>query len=183
MKIQLGGIKERRVQLHARESVRLTDLADRAGEGEAELWVTVDPAGQRWSVSGRVEAQFPFRCDRCNRPFTGRLAGEFRLLVLAAAMGGLDAELAETEDELVLLPAGSQEVDLTAPVLEALWLDLPIQLSCDAAGGDPCPGPPAEPRGDEEEADPRWGPLAELKRRLEAEGEGPAGAGGASGKD
>jgi uncharacterized metal-binding protein YceD (DUF177 family) len=143
----------------------------------------VDPAGQRWTVSGRVEARFPFRCDRCNRPFTGQLAGEFRLLVLAASAGGLDDEGAE---DILVLPPGSQEVDLTAPVLEALWLDLPIQLSCAEAGAGPCPGPPGGPLDAEpaqEEPDPRWGPLAELRRRLEAEGKGPTGEGGASGKD
>jgi uncharacterized metal-binding protein YceD (DUF177 family) len=183
MKLLLSDIREQRQDFHFRSAVRLDGMEDRAGEGEAALWVTVDPAGQRWSVSGRVEAQFPFRCDRCNRPFTGRLQGEFRLLVLAAAVDGIDAE---TAADIVVLPPGSQELDLTAPVLEALWLELPIQLSCATAGGEPCPGPalgaatgPAAPAG----PDPRWGPLAELKRRLEAEGKGPAGEGGDSGKD
>jgi len=180
MKLLLNDIREQRKDFHFRSAVRLEGMGDRAGEGEAELWVTVDSAGQRWSVSGRVEAQFPFRCDRCNRPFAGRLAGEFRLLVLAAAVGGIDAE---TADDIVLLPAGSQELDLTAPLLEALWLDLPIQLSCASAGAGPCPGAPAAESIAQDEPDPRWGPLAELKRRLETEGKGPTGEGGDSGKD
>jgi uncharacterized metal-binding protein YceD (DUF177 family) len=183
MKILLSDIREQREDFHFRTSVRLDGMGDRAGEGEAELWVTVDPAGQRWTVSGRVEAQFPFRCDRCNRPFAGRLAGEFRLLVLAAAGGGIAAETAETAEDLVVLPAGSQELELMAPMLEALWLDLPIQLSCAAAGTGPCPGPAFAQPIAQDEPDPRWGPLAELKRRLEAGGKGPAGEGGDSGKD
>ncbi len=183
MKILLSGIRDRREDFNFRSPVRLESMGDRAGEGEAELWVSVDPAEQRWTVNGRVEARFPFRCDRCNRPFAGRLAGEFRLVVLAAAPGDLDAEAAE---DLIVLPPGSQELDLTAPVLEALWLDLPIQLSCEAAGAGACPGPPGgrvDVEDEQVEPDPRWGPLAELKRRLETEGEGPAGEGGDSGKD
>ncbi len=183
MKILLNSVREQREDFHLRSAVRLEGMGDRIGEGEAELWVTVDPAGQRWTVSGRVEAQFPFRCDRCNRPFSGRLAGEFRLVALAAAAGGLDAEATESADDLLLLPAGSQELDLTAPVLEALWLDLPIQLSCEAAGMGACPGPPGALAIEQDEPDPRWGPLAELKRRLEREGKGPAGEGGDTGKD
>lgn len=181
MKILLSGVKEHRKEFHFSERVRLEDLGDRAGEGDVDLQVSVDPAGQRWTVRGEVEARFPFRCDRCDRPFTGRLTGDFQLLVLAAATGDLDSEASE---EIVVLPPGSQELDLREPVLEALWLDLPIQLSCETAGSGPCPGPPgAAAAGAEEERDPRWGPLAELKRRLEAEREGAAGSGDDTGKD
>lgn len=181
MKILLSGVKDRRKEFHFTEPVRLEDLGDRAGEGEVELRVSVDPAGQRWTVRGEVEARFPFRCDRCDRPFTGRLTGDFQLQVLAAATADLDPEVSE---EVVVLPPGSQELDLREVVLEAIWLDLPIQLSCEAAGAGPCPGPPGErPVGAEAEGDPRWGPLAELKRRLEAEREGAAGSGDDTGKD
>lgn len=183
MKILLSGVKEHRREFHFTEPVRLEDLGDRAGEGEVELRVSVEPAGQRWTVRGELEGRFPFRCDRCDRPFTGRLTGDFQLLVLAAATAELDPEASE---EVVVLPPGSQELDLREAVLEALWLDLPIQLSCETAGGGPCPGPPGETAAGSEaaaEGDPRWGPLAELKRRLEAEREGAAGSGDDTGKD
>jgi len=183
VRILLSGIREHREEFRFTAPLCLEDLGDRAGEGEAELRVTVDPAGQRWTVRGEVEARFPFRCDRCDRPFTGRLTGDFQLLVLAAATPDLDPE---ESDEVVVLPAGSQELDLTGPLREALWLDLPIQLSCEAAGAGPCPGPPGAATGEgraDEERDPRWGPLAELKRRLEAEREGEALPGDDTGKD
>ena len=178
MKILLSSVKEQSRDFVLTGPVRLKELEDagRAEPGEARLEVRVDPAGERWYVSAEVEASFPFRCDRCGRPFAGALTGSFQLLVLATSPGDLEPD---DEDTVVVLPPGSQELDLTAAAMEALWLDLPIQLSCEDGDAGPCPGPdgPEEAAAGEGEAamDPRWGPLAALKQRLEAQApKGPA---------
>lgn len=172
MKILLSSVKEQSRDFVLTEPVRLEDLeaAGRAEPGVARLEVRVDPAGERWYVSADVEASFAFRCDRCGRPYSGRLSGSFQRLVLATSPGDLAQD---EEDAVLVLPPGSQELDLTAAVIEALWLDLPIRLSCEDGDAGPCPGPEslAENAGGEGDAaiDPRWGPLAALKRRLEAQ--------------
>lgn len=173
MKILLSSVKESRKTFRLESPLRLEGLEERAEEGRVEVTVVVDPVGDRWVLEAEVGGIFPFRCDRCGRRFDGELEGDFRLIVLAKAVSGIEPG----EDEaVVLLPSGSQEIDLREQVVEALWLDLPIQLGCESAGGETCPGYPDSEKPEEEQAmeadepaiDPRWGPLARLKQQMEA---------------
>lgn len=167
MKILLSSVKDRRKAFTFEAPFRLEGLEERAEPGHVRIEVDVDPVDDRWHVNATLRGFFPFRCDRCMNPFTGELSGEFGLVVLSHAVGGLEPD---TDDALVLLPAGSQELDLSDKIQEALWLDLPIRLSCEAATGKSCPGAVGSKAAASAESpvDPRWGPLAELKKQLEA---------------
>ncbi len=178
MKILLSSIREERKILELEAPLRLAGLEDRADEGKLDATVTVDQAGDRWRIEASLRGVFPFRCDRCRRSFEGELTGEFQLLVLSRMAGRLDPD---EDDAVILLPAGVAELDLDEQIQEALWLDIPMTLSCDGSEGMSCPGPrraEAVTEGnegedetetaDEAEIDPRWGPLAEMKKQMEA---------------
>lgn len=178
LKILLSSIREECRTLDLVAPLRLVGLEERAEEGRVEARIEVDHAGDRWRLDASLRGVFPFRCDRCRREFEGELDGEFRLLVLSRMVAGLENE---EDDEVLLLPAGVGEVDLDSKIQEALWLDMPMTLSCDEAGDGSCPGPerPEKSAADGEEdeqdsaaeeaaIDPRWGPLAEMKKQMEA---------------
>ncbi len=173
MKILLSSVKESRKTFRLESPLRLDGLEERAEEGQVAVTVVVDPVGDRWVLEAEVRGTFPFRCDRCRRLFDGELEGDFRLIVLAKAVSGIEPG---DDAAVVLLPAGSQELDIREQVIEALWLDLPIQLGCDAEGDETCPGHGESEVPEENQAkeaaetaiDPRWGPLANLKQQMEA---------------
>jgi uncharacterized metal-binding protein YceD (DUF177 family) len=178
MKILLSSVREECKTLELEAPLRLDGLEGRAEEGRIEATVEVDHAGDRWRLDVGLRGVFPFRCDRCSRAYDGELTGEFRLLVLSRMASGLEPD---EDDAVVLLPAGVGELDLDSKIQEALWLDMPMTLSCEAAGDGDCPGPErddevaAEDAGDKKDQatdevaiDPRWGPLAELKKQMEA---------------
>lgn len=172
MKILLSSVRDARKVFRDSLALQLEGLEDRVKAGQVEVEVTVDPAGDRWHLVATLRGVFPFRCDRCRRRYAGELKGEFSLVVLARPVSGFDP----AEDETVVqLPSGSQELDLSRQINEALWLDLPMVLDCAEATGEACPAAgrmeeQAVAASDEPAMDPRWGPLAELKKRLESGG-------------
>jgi len=173
MKILLSSVKESSREYRLRAKMSLGGLEGRAESGEVLALVNVRPAGERWYLQGQVEGSFPFRCDRCRSPFDGKLTGEFTMIVLAKLQGDLDPEDSE---EVLVLASGSQEVDLSEKVREALILDLPIRLLCDEGCKGLCPQCGAnrnleECRCEPAEADPRWSALRNLKKLMESEGE------------
>ena len=169
MKIQLTDVRERSRDFRLDGELVLEGFDDRVGEGKVRAEVHVNPAGERWYVLARVEGSFPFHCDRCGKRFEDSLEGDFSLVVLSKAVRGLDED---ENEEVVLLPADSAELDLTDKIRESMLLSLPMQFVCqeDCAGLDPDSGAylTSEP-SEEATVDPRWGPLMDLKAKMEAE--------------
>jgi len=169
MKLHLQQVKDSSRDFHLEADMELSGLEGRVGPGRVAVDVRVNPSGERWYVIAEVEGDFPFTCDRCGATYPGRLVGDFMLVVLAKAGGDLGPE---DSDEVVLLPSGVQEIDISGQVREALLLALPMRLLCredcrglcPECGADLNEGPCDCRR---EAADPRWGPLQELKRKLE----------------
>jgi uncharacterized protein len=174
MKILLSTVKEQSREFHLESPLVLESLKGRAGPGTVSLDVRVQPAGERWYLAGTVSARFPFVCDRCGEGYDGELEGDLTLVVLAKATPGLDPEESE---EIVVLPPGSQEIDLADKVREALLLDLPIRLLCREDCRGLCPSCGANLNagdcGCDAAADPRWSALRDLKKMMAADAEGP----------
>jgi len=168
MKIQIRDVRERSRDFRLEGTLALEGFDNRVGRGRILARVHVNPVGERWYLSARVEGRFPFTCDRCGRPYEDELEGEFSLVVLGRAVRGLDES--ESED-VVLLPADNPELDLSEQVRECMLLELPIRFLC----RENCPGLELEPENEADEADerkeadPRWGPLLDLKAKLESE--------------
>jgi len=169
MKIHLTDVREKSRDFRLEETLALEGFEDRVGMGTVRVQVHVNPAGERWYLSARVEGDFPFLCDRCQAEYVDRLEGEFSLVVLSKAVRGLDQD---ENDEVVMLPADRAELDISEQVRECMILALPMQFLCDenCAGLDPETGTDLNVESGQEEAvDPRWGPLLELKAKMESE--------------
>ena len=172
MKILLTDIRDGSRDIRLEGRMRLPDLDDRMGEGEVRADVHVNPAGERWYLQVRVRGEFPLVCDRCRSAYGGSVKGEFTRIVLSKAMRGLEED---ENEEVVILPRDSGELDLSIPVREALILALPMRFLCseDCAGLDPETGTKKESENDERDVDPRWARLLDLKEQMEKQSASP----------
>ncbi|MBC8367634.1 DUF177 domain-containing protein [bacterium] len=169
MKIQLTDVRDKSRDFRLDGKLVLEGFNDRVGEGEVCAYVHVNPAGERWYIGAEVEGSFSFHCDRCGKAYDDFLDGEFSLVVLSKAVRGLDED--ESED-VILLSADKAELDLSAQIRESMLLALPMQFLCqeDCAGLDSQSGADLnEETSVEATVDPRWGPLMDLKEKMELE--------------
>lgn len=111
-------------------------------------------------------------CDRCGNNYRQPVNGSFQLIV------NLNGETFNDEDDLISLPPGAHEFDLSQYVYEYLTLLLPSRKVCgetpDPSRGD-CdpvileklkelePGHSEEETGEDENSDPRWDGLKNIK--------------------
>jgi len=168
MKLHLTDVRERSRDFRLEGTLVLEGFEDRVGPGEVRVDVHVNPAGERWYLSARAEGEFPFTCDRCQRQYRDKLMGDFALVILSKTVRGLDEA---DSDEVILLPTDSVELDLSDQVRECLILAMPMQFLCreDCAGLDPVSGEDLNlSPGVTKAVDPRWGPLLELKAKMES---------------
>lgn len=170
MKILLTGKQDDVRQRQLTGEIALPGLEDRAETVETTVNLDVQEAGDRWYIKAQVDGRIPCFCDRCRGSFTDQLDGEFTLVVLRTGAVGLDPE---DGDEVVLMPEGSSELDLTGKVRETLILALPIRFLCSEDCAGLCPGCGADLNRDscscERETDPRWAALNELKQKMTGE--------------
>jgi uncharacterized protein len=169
MKIQLTDVRDKSRDFRLDGKLVLEGFDDRVGEGEVCAFIHVNPAGERWYLGAEVEGTFPFRCDRCGKAYDSFLVGEFSLVVLSKAVRGLDED--ENED-VIMLSADRAELDLSLQIRESMLLALPMQFLCkeDCAGLDSKSGSNLnEEPSEEATVDPRWGPLMDLKEKMETE--------------
>ena len=180
MKILLSHAKESSRDFQLEAPVRLEELEGRGEAGRVRAEIHVTPIGERWSVTGKVEARFPFLCDLCGDPFRDVIEGEFNLMVMTRGMRGVNAEeqdgMEDADEDLLFLQTGSQEIDLTQKVQEILLLNLPIQLRCHDECAGLCPNCGANRnrgpcRCEEQAVDPRWSALQDLKKMMDSGGE------------
>lgn len=157
----LGITEHRRTPGHARvhhlsgplpglvvAEVSVPDDAEVAAD--LELEVLVDG---RLTAMGRVRAPWVGTCRRCLEPVSGTIDTE-----LSEVFEADPAPDAET------YPLAGDRVDLEPAVRDAVLLGLPLAPLCDEA----CAGPDPEghPVGDasvDDEPDPRWSALGELR--------------------
>lgn len=169
MKIHLTDVREQSRDFRLEGTLVLEGFEDRVGPGQVIVQAHVNPAGERWYLSAQVEGEFPFTCDRCGAEYLDWVEGEFTLVILSKAVRGLDED---ENEEVILLPADSPELDISRQVREAMLLALPMQFLCreDCAGLDPVSGADLNRESaKEQKVDPRWGPLLDLKEKMESD--------------
>jgi uncharacterized protein len=74
-------------------------------------------------------------CSRCLEPYRDRLSGEIEFSIQEVA-DGRQVKPEEIPENEIVIPANSPEVDISAPVREALLLALPMKPLC----GEDCLG-------------------------------------------
>ena len=121
-------------------------------------------------VDASIEAAVGFDCSRCLAPQT--LAMQSRksyVLVKRTAQGeGVKAiTVSDDEDDDAVDSFEGDEIDLQDMFRQELMLTLPMNPVCENAGVEPCAELATPEKTDpEEEIDPRWAPLLELKKNL-----------------
>ncbi|MBN1894148.1 DUF177 domain-containing protein [bacterium] len=133
--------------------------------GPVDVRCRITVLGQEYWVELTAEADGAFECDRCCAPFTRRIRGQVKTLYTREkSKSGLP-----DRSDIRFMAAGTNELDLSADLTDALVLALPSKRLCreDCAGL--CPGCGANLNETScgcgtRKPDPRWEALEKLKR-------------------
>ncbi len=123
-------------------SFQLEECLTPAAAGYSELALstpvrfagTVSNADGLLLVEGQVEGVLELVCNRCLQPFSQRFS-----LPLNAAFSN-KPELVTEEEDAVVYPFEGNELDMTACVLNEIYLSLPMQVVCREDCRGLCPG-------------------------------------------
>jgi uncharacterized protein len=142
-----------------------TDVA-RYFPGPIDIQCCITVLGQEYWIEMLAGTEGEFECDRCCSSFSRRIQGEVKTLYTRETLksGALD------RSDIRIIPAGENELNLSADLIDALLLALPAKILCreDCAGL--CPGCGADLNRTTcgcggQEPDPRWDALKKLKRK------------------
>ncbi|HEX8184519.1 MAG TPA: DUF177 domain-containing protein [Blastocatellia bacterium] len=134
--------------------------------GRPELDLQATRAGDEIRLAGHLRATVEMDCDRCLKPLTIPVDQSFDLLYVPPAKTSEEKELGD--DDLSIAFYHDQAIDIDDVVREQVELALPMARLC----GQECRGLCAHcganlNEGDclcsEEQVDPRWSTLKELK--------------------
>lgn len=120
-----------------------------------------------------VEGTVDFPCDRCLEPVTLPIEGNYRQVVKFS-----DYEESD-DDEIIILPTGEYEIDVKKLIYDFVMLSIPLKRAheegeCDEEAQaklndfliEELPEEPTESEEEEDEnIDPRWQALKDLKNR------------------
>jgi len=122
--------------------------------------------GQEYWIELLAETDGEFECDRCCAAFTRRIRGQVKTLYTREKVksGALD------RSDIRVIPAGANELNLSADLIDILLLALPAKILCreDCAGLCPVCGADLNSTScgcGGREPDPRWDALQKLKRK------------------
>jgi uncharacterized protein len=138
---------------------------------EIDLTITATSVDEGVLIRGRVNSNAVGECSRCLDPVEMDINQGFdELYEYESKAAALSDEDVETDQILIVV---EDHVDLEIPVRDAVVLALPVNPLCDPECLGLCsicgvPYRELEPDHEHEERDPRWGPLADLARELEA---------------
>ena len=115
-----------------------------------------------FSIKGSIELP----CDRCLSPIQLEVNGNERLIVK------FGQEWKEESDEVVIMPETESRIDISGFIYEYIMLMLPykrVHPEDEEIGESLCDGSMVEKlqHYSEQEADPRWDALKELKNKLD----------------
>jgi uncharacterized protein len=164
--------------LHALESlparIALTEDAQRLNRENVDLElvgrVTADfdvvPGDHIYYCHGQAVSDVRLECARCLEEFTMTLRGEVDFSIQEVADGQV-IDRDEVPDNELLVPAGTSEIDISAPIREALLLELPLKPLCRADCRGLCPVCGANRNRETcectvEKTDSRWDALRDL---------------------
>ncbi len=140
-------------------------------QGPAQVTGRIDlSASGELIVNGGIVVSVGYDCSRCLEDQTVEInVNQTHVLVEAMTLPEGRAEVV-VSDEDEGDPAetySGDEVDLVDLFRQDLVLAMPMNPSCDTAGKTDCPYDAQAAKRAEETIDPRWAPLAELRKKLE----------------
>jgi uncharacterized protein len=99
---------------------------------EASVKAHVTPLGQDTLIELSAQNRGTFLCDRCGEPFDQTIQGHVKTLFVNAS----SADVREESEEVRLLPAETQFIDILQDAVDALLLAVPTKNLC----GESCKG-------------------------------------------
>lgn len=134
--------------------------------GRPELNLQATRAGDEVRLVGNLKATVEIDCDRCLKPSTMPVDQSFDLLYLPPAKTSEEKELGD--DDLSIAFYQDEVIDIDDLVREQVELALPMARLCGEGCRGLCPECGAnlnesECHCSDEQVDPRWGALKELK--------------------
>lgn len=124
-----------------------------------EVQVTVD--GEQFVIRVFARAIAELICDRTLEPFDKAIKGKYTVCFMPQSMMDKDAE----NDAVLPLPRDSNEIDLTDIVRDTLMLAVPVRKI--APGAETMDLPTTFGEASEEDIDPRWKGLEQLRSTSE----------------
>ena len=139
---------------------------------EARIAGRVSRKRQRVHVSGTVEAEIEVSCDRCLKPTPVAVKSEFDVSYDPPDADEASENMELQPDDLATSVYAGERLDVDELVREQLLLALPARSLCRAECQGLCPTCGVdlnEKKCDcaQQEIDPRWAALAELKKHSE----------------
>lgn len=128
-------------------------------DAQVEVQVTVD--GEQFVIRVFAQAIAELICDRTLEPFDKAIRGKYTVCFMPESMMDKDAE----DDDVVALPKDSHEIDLTDIVRDTLMLAVPVRKI--APGAEELDLPTTFGEATEEDIDPRWKGLEQLRSSSE----------------
>jgi uncharacterized protein len=161
MKIQVGGLSEgiHEFQFSAEGSVLDLEFASLVS-----VHVSLEKAGSQIFLTGTVQTEGTFTCDRCLASFTRPLSSTYRMYYLfdSAEAGRFDPA------EVQVISTSLSIIDITDDVRQTLLLAVPLKLVCSETCKGLCPTCGTNWNLEvcdchEEVADPRWEELKKFR--------------------
>jgi len=128
-------------------------------EVQVELQVTVD--GEQFLIRVFAQAIAELICDRTLEPFDKAVRGKYFVCFMPESMMDKDAK----KDSVLPLPKDSNKIDLTDIVRDTLMLAVPVRKI--APGAEELDLPTTFGEATEEDIDPRWKGLEQLRSSSE----------------
>jgi uncharacterized protein len=168
MRIPLRELPQGHTSIDRVESSEGLDLADWfVVRDPIRVELDADRRNQQVTLRGTVRAQAEHDCDRCLRRFRSEITAPFLILADRRGSDELRDEVALEQEGSVLYHDGV-ELDLDAPLREALILEVPQVMLCrpDCRGLCPVCGQDLNQKTCDcspSRGDPRWAALDRLK--------------------
>ena len=128
----------------------------------------ISRASHTFGFRGRIEAEVRGECCRCLASVEEPIVVSLELLVQRKEASEEELEAVAEEDIVRIVDPGTREFDLREPLRDALSMELPIRVYCEADCKGLCATcgqnlNEAQCECAEEKSDPRWDALTKLK--------------------
>jgi uncharacterized metal-binding protein YceD (DUF177 family) len=144
----------------------LTDAYSASGKG-ARAEAHIERHGDNLVVKGELELGVVFACSRCGQEVKETIASPVTAIFVPEGAHHVRLNDFENDDDELddLIGYTGRSFSIEQPFVDAITLALAAYPVCQEG----CPGitvPVPETPAQEGQVDPRWGPLAELKKKL-----------------
>ncbi len=165
MKISRRELFETPSPLQLTTTAKDLDLDDQLSCGEISTTLRISRSETTASVDGGLIAEAHLECDRCLESINREIHGKFKIVVTESPSM---ASGATPDSDIIVFPQGTEELDISSLLRDAIVLERPMKDVCDEACKGLCAGCGVNLNHSNceckvEEFDERWAPLKKIK--------------------